>query len=242
VPRMLEDEDIKRIVQELLERGIFREMVEHGFPTFVVNSESPKVLEELRELKRDVGALRDAANRPVGLCRFAEGGSGDEVYRLLTAPGGRAPALKELRTFLRGSERLTIVDPYILSAEWGSWKSSGLSGKELEAKVADYCEELKEVLGAKRDRIDVFHLEAPPPDVGNAVRKLLKQAAKHVRFFPTPKIHDRVWIRDGKEARVLGTSFAGVGLRKLAFMLELPATDLLEFLVHLDEIRANTPA
>ncbi len=40
------------------------------------------------------------------------------------------------------------------------------------------------------------------------------------------RIHDRIWIKNDSEARVVGTSLNGANSRRLAFELPLPPEDL----------------
>ncbi len=54
-------------------------------------------------------------------------------------------------------------------------------------------------------------------------------------------MHDRVWIKDGNRAKVVGTSFNGLG-KKLAFILNLPESDLRAFQTQLPRIRKRQRA
>lgn len=68
----------------------------------------------------------------------------------------------------------------------------------------------------------------------------MKQAfssVKQMKFSDqdTNLIHDRIWIKDRKEAIVVGTSLGSFGGTRLSFILSLPSYDLGALLEYLQE-------
>lgn len=202
-----------------------------SFPLVVVHQE----LDRERLLADIKSLLADQA--PVVRCRFSEQ-QADGVMHLLTGGGDRKTPLADLRRWLSGAERLIIADPYLLQGDPTSWGWSKLSKSQKKSKAEEYAEEINRTLGGVEE-LDVFHLPDPPSEVAKAMKKIAFNGRKH-RLFSTTEIHDRVWIKDAKEARVVGTSFGGIG-RKLAFILPLPEGDLKAFQVELQRIRTAAP-
>jgi hypothetical protein len=62
--------------------------------------------------------------------------------------------------------------------------------------------------------------------------KVAKLSKCLLKKSDTDKIHDRIWIKNVKEAIVVGTSFGGLG-KRLSFILELPNDDLKALLEYL---------
>lgn len=169
-------------------------------------------------------------------CRLAdEDASG--ATRLLMIGGQRKEPLKDLRQWIKGASRLVIADPYFMHGDPTSWNWSGISDKEKKKRAKEYAEEIKTVFGDVKT-VEIFHLPGPPREVSTAMRKVVF-AQRNVQYFPTTEIHDRVWIKDGEDARIVGTSFGGIG-RKLSFMLDLPDEDRKEFEAALARIRSAT--
>ena len=59
-----------------------------------------------------------------------------------------------------------------------------------------------------------------------------------LRNYPTGAIHDRVMIKDNDRAKMLGTSFGGLG-SKIAFFVDLPEEDVTIFQKELHKIRTK---
>jgi hypothetical protein len=56
--------------------------------------------------------------------------------------------------------------------------------------------------------------------------------------YPTTEIHDRVWIKNSGQAKLVGTSFGGLS-HKLAFIVDLPQDDVVLFMHELYRIQQN---
>jgi hypothetical protein len=103
-----------------------------------------------------------------------------------------------------------------------------------------YADELISRLPRGLHKLDVFHNPGPMKVIRRRVQAFADEAGIQLRNYPTEELHDRVWIRDGAQAKVVGTSFGGLG-RKMAFVLDLPPADLEEFQHQLRRIRQTTP-
>lgn len=149
-----------------------------------------------------------------------------KYLEMLTLPGQRTSALKEIRDFTIGTKSLIIVDPYIFS---------GLS--ENAKKITD---EFKEAIRAKGKDLKHVHFvyDSEASNTTNAIRnsikKMLKDESIQITESQSNVLHDRIWIADRNRAVVVGTSLNGIGGR-VAFILQLPNEDLNALLKYLDE-------
>lgn len=231
-PRIPNSAELMKMIRQVL-----REELQLSRPDAEETLEWPcSPLEFLvREQRRLAERLREQIVQDVvtARCRFSEDQAGG-VMRLLTGFGGRTVALKDLKSWVRGATRLVIADPYVIAGNSSRWGSLGKSAKKSDATA--YAQELNAVLGDVED-IDVFFLPDPPKEMKSALKKEAFKG-RRVRYFPTTEIHDRVWIKDATDARLVGTSFGGIG-RKLAFILELPSEDRQRFSAELERIRRD---
>lgn len=149
--------------------------------------------------------------------------------------GARRDALKNLRDWLSSANKVVIADPYFLQGE--GWKKMKPPERTLYAEK--YAKEAHATLGQVQT-LEIFHLPAAPKEMLAAMTEITFRE-RNYRCWETTEIHDRVWIRDDNEARVVGTSFGGLGVRKLAFVLPLPDEDLAAFKDELAKIQAGEP-
>lgn len=169
-------------------------------------------------LERIEQSLGEIENRG---CSLDRGGGSDTVMRFITGMQNRLQEeRKYVTSWLSGCQKLTIVDPYFFSF--------GGPNKVFRT-VANYMDWLEsELIPRSAKEIDVFHLPGPNGRVTSSFKNFCQRKAIRLRTYATNEIHDRVLIRDGEVARVLGTSFGGLG-NKIAFMLDLPGHDLEDF-------------
>lgn len=213
----LSDQELNEIVLRLLKEG--------RWPILVVREDRRELLAEIKKLLDD--------QRHNVRCRFSEEEAGG-VLRMLTGGGERKAPLRDLRLWLKGAKRVVIADPYFMHGDPTSWGWGSLTDDEKKRKAEDYAEEVRQILGTVEE-VDLFHLPGPPKEVQTAVRKKALKGKK-VKAYETTEIHDRIWIRDGEDARIVGTSFGGIG-RKLSFIVELPQDDRALFQTELNRIR-----
>ncbi len=141
------------------------------------------------------------------------------------APGEGAVTLEE---FLAGARALVVADPYFYAR----------GSDRYYATAEEYADRLIALIPRTLAILDVFHLPGPTVAIRRRVQAFAAEAGIQLRSYASTEIHDRVWIRDRSRAKVVGTSFNGLG-RKLAFILDLPPADLDEFQQQLRRIRHN---
>lgn len=154
----------------------------------------------------------------------------DDLMRLIVAGKSAAKdALKDIRKWLKGAERIAICDPYIMHPKTAAlFKSDD-----------DYIGYINRLLPKSAHSVDFF---------GNGFTGRIRKALLHevkegrqVRFYDTNSIHDRYIIRDRNDGRMLGTSLGGFG-NKIFTILDLPATDTKTLVTYLDKLRRKQPA
>jgi hypothetical protein len=232
-PNVQDPEELMKMIRQVLREELHLPRPDEGetlwpyFPFEFLVVEQRRLADRVRaQIVQELGS--------VARCRYSEE-QADGMMRLLTGSGGRLVALKDLRSWVRGTRRLVIADPYVVAGN--SSRSGGFDKSDKKSEAIAYAHELHEVLGDVAE-IDLFFLPDPPREMKSALKKVAFKGRK-IRFFPTTEIHDRVWIKDSNDARLVGTSFGGIG-QKLAFILELPSDDRQRFCDELDRIRKST--
>lgn len=138
----------------------------------------------------------------------------------------RKNGLEKIQYFVsRLHGELIIIDPYFYKPAY-------------KQKVDDYIKEIKNVLllfqNVKRVHI-IYDDEKTHPMVRNEFKKLQNKYNCKLTDTHTTLIHDRVWMGDRRTARLLGSSFNGIGRSKISFMLPLPSQDLTDLQFFLQE-------
>lgn len=162
--------------------------------------------------------------------RQAEGNDHDEKFLLHLIVSGNLDAAKDgmadLRIWLRDAKKVIICDPYFLHFQ----------SSDLYKTVEDYADGLVKIFPASVTDIDIFS-NSYTQTVRRCVIKKLKDR-RNIRHFSSHEIHDRFIIKDGKEGRLIGTSFGGFG-RKFFAMIDLPRDDVLNVI---SELRGLCPS
>lgn len=137
-----------------------------------------------------------------------------------------ADVRKDLRRWLTDCTNLVICDPYFLQPD-----------QRIIAED-DYFEDVEAALSRlpAKARLTIYHLPGPSRKASKRMRDIANARNLNYATKETTLVHDRVWIRkDTKEARLIGTSFAGLG-NKVCFMLDLPDVDLQAFMTELAKV------
>lgn len=143
-----------------------------------------------------------------------------DVLEMLVAPSNGAnkskvTALSHIRDFTKGASELTIIDPYLVG------------GKNVDTST--YLDDFKNTIRLEGGLLKKLHLIFDGGNITKSVKTGLKQivskAGCSLVMHETDKIHDRIWIKDKREAIIIGTSFGGIG-NKLSLLLPLPDEDL----------------
>lgn len=182
-----------------------------------------EIASRLRHIERRLESLEPQR------CVLAEGNRADRVMHLVTGLEGRqCEERKHITSWLSGASQLTVVDPYFFS----------FSGpNKVYRTQAQYVEAIVELLPKTLESIEVFHLPGPNRAIFSSFQKHCYKKSIVLRNWATTEVHDRVLIKSETEARVLGTSFGGLG-NKIAFVLDLPQEDLEVFRRELHRIKS----
>jgi hypothetical protein len=136
----------------------------------------------------------------------------------------RSNALTTIQSRISNAETLVLCDPYIFN-----FKLKNIT-------TSEYIRILISIMPTcTLKKLDIFHGDYPVNHASEAERELrcqLNNTNIEINININKLLHDRVWIVNSDNAFVVGTSFNSIG-DKLAFMLELPDSDLKEFIKHL---------
>lgn len=120
--------------------------------------------------------------------------------------------IKELQEFTAGAENLIIIDRYILQPN----------------NLTDYIDRLSKCTNLTSKSLKRIHLIYPSwlhkSDVMKEFCDRCRRFQCTLSYKHSNNIHDRIWIKDGREALSVGTSLNGLGSR-LALVLNLPQQD-----------------
>jgi len=130
-----------------------------------------------------------------------------------------------VKSLLKEVKHLTITDPYFFQFD-----------KSIYRTRDEYLELISNILPNGLKKLEVFHLVGPDSHLIKPFKKYCHDNQIQFTNYGTQEIHDRVLIKDGAIAKILGTSFGGLG-NKLAFILDLPDEDLREFKSQLNRIK-----
>ena len=197
--------------------SIWRSLLEHGEITnpLLNNAEYKAALLSLSESLGKVleGHVEDDDQKEQFLLHLILSGTVDSAK----------DGMSDLRGWLNGAKKVTICDPYFLHFQ----------PSDLYRTVEDYAAGLVKIFPASVTDIDVFS-NSYTTSVRRCVMKKLKMR-RSVRHFSSHEIHDRFVIKDGKEGRLVGTSFGGFG-RKFFAMIDLPHDDVRDVISELREL------
>lgn len=161
-------------------------------------------------------------------CTHPEGDPKGLTIHLLTGLSDRLDeGRKNITGWLSGARKITICDPYFFLFN---------RPNKVYRTQSKYNESLDSFLTKKLESIEVFHSPDPNRQILSYFQKICGNKNVTLTRFQTTEIHDRVIIKDDLEARVLGTSFGGLG-NKIAFILDLPREDLKKFRQELYRIK-----
>lgn len=181
----------------------------------------------LRSVEHKIDKLLD---RPIASCRMASS-DGENLIEFMTGRGEseRAKGVKYLLDWMKSPTEITIADPYFI-------KNSGAISEE------EYMKSLQEILPNSLVKIELFigpitkiYQKA---SIATWFNQLCVTRGIELTVFHQEEVHDRVWLKSGTDALVVGTSFNGLG-NKCAFLLNLDAEDAASFNKELCRIRAN---
>lgn len=132
--------------------------------------------------------------------------------------------LSNLRSWLKDANEVVICDPYFFH----------FNRSDLYPTEESYAKEIAKLLPVGAKRVDIYS-NGYKRSVRNCLMKKIKDA-RNVRHFSSHRIHDRFVIKDGRKAKVIGTSFGGFG-RKFSVMVDLPDDEVGLLISQLIELR-----
>lgn len=139
----------------------------------------------------------------------------------------RKSGLEKMQYFIsRLRAELIIIDPYFYTT--------------IDQTIEEYVDEFSNVLGMffSIKRVHIIYKQGRRTcnqELRSEIKKLEVTYDCKITDCHTNLIHDRVWIGDRVTARLLGTSFNGIGHSKISFMLPLPGPDLHDLRFFLQE-------
>lgn len=131
----------------------------------------------------------------------------------------------DLRSWLHDCHTLEIADPYFF--QMGSYRNPH-----------QLIEEFHGLMPVCLRRVTIYHKPKPHPRLFESFAAYMRNLDIKMQLFSTTVLHDRVWIKNGNSAKVVGTSFNGLGC-KLAFILNLPESDRNAFREQMSVIRSH---
>jgi hypothetical protein len=168
-------------------------------------------------------------NRPFESCLMA-GPDKINIMQLMTGQGilERKKGVKHLSDWMNNPTEITITDPYFI-------KNSGAISE------ADYKNSLQGLLPYSLKKIELFvgtkTQKYQKPSIVNWFNQLCATRGIQLEVFHQEEVHDRVWLKNGNDALVVGTSFNGIG-NKCTFLLNLDEDDTANFSAELRRIRS----
>ncbi|MDD3505698.1 MAG: hypothetical protein PHX65_04020 [Sulfurimonas sp.] len=175
--------------------------------------------------------LNELNNKPFAQCLLSKGKNEENLSYLITGMTDKFhEEKKNIFSWLSGSKKLIICDPYFYSFD---------KPKKHFKTHSNYIEFLKELIPNGLNELDIFHFEGPNRTILKSFSDYCKKKNIKLRNYPTGAIHDRVIIKDNDRAKMLGTSFGGLG-NKIAFFVDLPEEDVNIFKEELHKIRKDT--
>lgn len=164
-----------------------------------------------REYRAGIEAHLAALQREIDGFKEQAASKDDVIHLIVSAsPEGKHGAMMNLRQWMRGSNQIDIVDPYLLSA---------VSGWEI-AEIEGFANDFASIL-PKRATVNLF-VNGYSRSMHKAVWQKVKEG-RIARLIQTNKYHDRFIIKDD-EVKLIGTSFNGLG-RKISALIDLNKED-----------------
>lgn len=115
----------------------------------------------------------------------------------------REKVVEYLAEKMNQGRKLIIVDPYFLC-------------KMKKQRIEEYIQELKRVINGYKEVLIFTHThrdeeknEEHKRNEERIINFLNKD--RYVKIIKTSRLHDRLWIKDGKDYYVVGSSFNGIG-------------------------------
>lgn len=117
----------------------------------------------------------------------------------------REEVVEYLSDKMRGGRSLIVVDPYFLC-------------KRGNQRIEEYTQELNRIINDYEEVLIFTHTHTNRDKEKNEKHKRNEERIinflnkdRYVKIIKTSRLHDRLWIKDGKDYYVVGSSFNGIG-------------------------------
>lgn len=201
-------------------RELLRLLLDEGAVVLVDQKEIFRVRRELEEIN---GQLR-TIGRNEG-CKYAVGGN----LGLIITKNNKEEGVKKIKNWLKNKPKsLKIIDPFIFSYN-DNKKPEHIAN--LDEYVRYVCNFIPKVL----NEVHIYSNESPKQDVLSKFESVLAESNIRMIRYNSSDIHDRFLIRNDRAAKVMGTSFTGLG-SKLSMFASLAQEDLDALLTELESI------
>jgi hypothetical protein len=184
----------------------------------------------LADIWSELHEINKKLDNPQFTCRFAQQDTG--VMQMMVASKNvdaesRQAGIKEIRDFTYKASQLIVIDPYLYG------------GESEERSAMKYLEDFEKSSRINQLSLKELHViysssHGQTKNIKHGIKRLANDYGCEYTESNTDKIHDRIWIKDRKDAIVVGTSLRGLGNR-LCFILPLPQYDLQALLEYLKE-------
>lgn len=196
-------------------------------------------VEEIHRLLREIGrqlADRLGKERSVGQANIHLNSEIEEhiflnrpiknIIKEVSTPYTYRDNFLNLKLWLIDAIVITIVDPYIYKYN---------SSSKIHLTEEDYIKDFLELIPENIERINIFHGEHVSQEVRKSLQEYTSKNNINLYEYKTTDIHDRVWIKENRAGKLVGSSLNGLG-NKIAFVLDIPSDDLRIFIQELVRI------
>jgi len=160
-----------------------------------------------------------------GLAVDFPGGPTDVLEFIVQAgPDAGRGAFREMRRWLAGAQRVELCDPFLMK----------FPPSPMFASVEEYAQALGNIFPPSVKHVDLFY-NGYSKKVRPSVKRQLKEGRRLIEFNRCA-IHDRFVVKDGREGKLIGTSFGGFG-KKFFALIDLPSSDVKQLRAELDTLR-----
>ncbi|HIF9107389.1 TPA: hypothetical protein ACX6SG_000717 [Photobacterium damselae] len=193
-------------------RELMRLLLDEGAVVLLEQEEVFRIRRELEEIRAQLHSV----SRNQG-CRYSSESSGD--LSLIITKENKDDGIKAIKNWLKKNPRtLRIIDPFIFAFDERK-KPEHIAN--LNAYVRYVCDFIPKGL----NEVHIYSNESPNQKVVAEFEKVLAENDTTMIRYESSDIHDRFFIRNDTAAKVMGTSFTGLGA-KLSMFASLESEDL----------------
>lgn len=190
-------------------------------------------LHKIHELKHEIDYLDSRVHKLTERKRLLDEQikmEKEQVSYLIVTSKNFDEGKRKIKNWIKNKvKELTIVDPFFFSFDESKPPKNIRNLDEYVNGVCDY-------IPNSLEKISVYSNGTPPIKVVDKFIEVLSKKSIELIRFESNEIHDRFIIKNKKSAKIMGTSFTGLGL-KLSIFVDLPDDDLQDLLEFLEPIQ-----